>query len=365
MHPQNENQKLATLMAGPGLIGSLIIGGTMGYYNGMNPQRGWKKKPSGWAAIAVFLVVTFSLSWLAMAALHPFLAGAVNTGSAATRVFRAALFYVAAMGWQPMVATLLVRRLWPVAGGLDDGLRPTQPKFLIAGGAAAATLVLAASALALLAASGDGSGPVSTEGVKAGLAAASGIGRLEMFGLGAGALLMIWLQAFTEEAGWRGEFLARLMKTAGPWKGLLLHGVAWGVWYAPVVLVFSGEMDTPALATAMFIVTCVLLGVLLGWLRLAAASVVPAVVANVVVTVGTGLPYYLSSSDGNVVQGAVFGPLGWCLMLAVVLALGLTRWRSAVRLPVAHAASGANAARRLRFLVDGRLWVERGAERTG
>ncbi len=49
------------------------------------------------------------------------------------------------------------------------------------------------------------------------------------------AWLLLWVQAFAGEIGWRGYMLPRLMARYGPVRGLLLHGVAWGLTYGPTL----------------------------------------------------------------------------------------------------------------------------------
>jgi hypothetical protein len=71
---------------------------------------------------------------------------------------------------------------------------------------------------------------------------------------------------------------------------------------------------------------------MLGWLRLASKSIIPAVLANGVLTLVAGLPFVLRGIEVGA-PSAVFGPAGWLLMLTVVLALALSGTRRAVATP--------------------------------
>jgi hypothetical protein len=146
-------------------------------------------------------------------------------------------------------------------------------------------------------------------------------------------LAMIGAQALTEEVAWRGYFLPRAMQRLGNWKGLILHGLVWGLWYAPV-LFFATYGTTNVLSSlhhsSAFVVTCVFLGILLGWLRLAARSLVPVLVANATLTLAAGLPYTLYGLDAGI-QASVFGPAGWAVAGAAISTLLITRWRGAVQ----------------------------------
>jgi uncharacterized protein len=158
---------------------------------------------------------------------------------------------------------------------------------------------------------------------------------LAMLGAFVGTLLLLWFQAFTEEIGWRGYFLPRAMQRLGRFRGLFAHGVVWGIWYAPV-LFFStyGEL-TPSgsvLRSLAFIVTSMLVGTLLGWLRLASKSLVLAVIANATLTLMAGLPYFVQGIDAGL-RAAIFGAPGWIVLSVSVGILALSRFRLAVRIP--------------------------------
>jgi membrane protease YdiL (CAAX protease family) len=128
-----------------------------------------------------------------------------------------------------------------------------------------------------------------------------------------GALLVLCLQAVAEEVGWRGAPLTYAVERWGR-AGLALHGAVWGVWYAPLLVHDS-------LATAVgFVITCMLLGIVFGWLRLRSRSVLPSAIANALLTIIAGLPVLLR--DGSVgIRDAVFRWPGWPVLgvLAVVL----------------------------------------------
>lgn len=128
---------------------------------------------------------------------------------------------------------------------------------------------------------------------------------------------------------------ARAMERFGRWRGLVLHGVVWGLWYAPAIFFASygplSSLDALARAFA-FAATCVLLGVLLGWLRLASRSIAPAVTANTTLTLAAGLPYVLHGVDAGQ-RSAVFLPAGWLVLVPLVLALFTSRLAGAVRTP--------------------------------
>lgn len=88
------------------------------------------------------------------------------------------------------------------------------------------------------------------------------------------------LSAFGEELGWRGYLLPRLIQ-AGSSRPLLVSGVVWGVWHAPLML--TGQYvhsQTPLLAVCVFLVCIIAVSFLLGWMRLHTGSIWPAVVGH-------------------------------------------------------------------------------------
>src|SRR5262249_51642627 len=138
-----------------------------------------------------------------------------------------------------------------------------------------------------------------------------------------------------EEVGWRGYFLPRAMERFGKWRGLFLHGAVWGMWYAPAVFFACiGTLDLAASTgrCLSFVATCVLLGTLFGWLRLASRSVMPVVAANTTLTLAAGLPYVVHDVDAGV-RAAAFGPAGWIVLGIAIGGLLLSRWRSDVQIP--------------------------------
>lgn len=70
-----------------------------------------------------------------------------------------------------------------------------------------------------------------------------------------------------EELGWRGFLLPHLMPL-GQWKAILVSGVIWGFWHAPVIMQGHNYPGYPILGVFMMIVFCVLLGAIFSWMYL-------------------------------------------------------------------------------------------------
>lgn len=288
--------------------------------------------------IALFIGLTFLGSWCMAAVLR--LSGAtVAPEPLGTRLFTTSLLYALTMGWQPIVATWLVRRWVDPPDQLDLGLRSAGRGFGLVGVAGTIAVAVAATGVAALL-TRWGVAVVSTTmngtaELELSSVTPSGSGALALLAAFGATVLLVWLQCFAEEVGWRGYFLPRLMERFGPWGGLFLHGAVWGLWYAPLLFLAAYGQAAPLGAVGRslaFVVTCVLLGMLFGWLRLASKSLVPVMVANMTLTLAAGLPYVLHGVDAGQ-RSAVFFPVGWLVLLLVLAGLLTTRWRRAIQTP--------------------------------
>lgn len=304
------------------------------------------------AGLIAFLLLSFSLTWAVAASLRALGLTGVPVESLGTRLFTTSLLYVFTMGWQPFVATLLVRRWIDPPDELDLGLRPTRSVFSLVGGLSAITFVALAALVAFLVGMRGGARP-ETEALDV-----NGLNALKLLLAFFGTIALVWVQAFAEELGWRGYFLPRAMERFGHWPGLLLHGAVWGLWYAPVLLFATeGPLEFGSVLRPLaFVITCALLGTLYGWLRLASGSLAPVVVTNTTLTLAAGLPYVIHGVDPGL-RSAAFGVSGWLVLVVTISGLALTRWRSVVRLPLALTETPVTAVGFLMRRPRGKQWL--------
>ncbi|CAL9529164.1 hypothetical protein SUDANB121_04020 [Nocardiopsis dassonvillei] len=134
--------------------------------------------------------------------------------------------------------------------------------------------------------------------------------------------------AFGEELGWRGYLLPRLLPL-GVWPALAVSGVVWGLWHGPQLLIQYLHGGFDAAQVALFLVFCVVAGVVIGWFRLASGSVWPAVLAhganNALNTIGfVALADAGTPTDDLLYPGGLGGLVGLGVLVAVAAVLALT-----------------------------------------
>lgn len=135
--------------------------------------------------------------------------------------------------------------------------------------------------------------------------------------------------ALGEELGWRGFLLPQLMPL-GQWKAILLSGVIWGLWHAPVILQGHNYPGYPVAGVFMMIVFCILLAIIFSWLYLNTYSPWAAALAHGSVNATAGLPVLFFQPGFNLALGGTLAaPTAWIGM--ALFAAWLIRTK---RLPV-------------------------------
>jgi len=148
------------------------------------------------------------------------------------------------------------------------------------------------------------------------------------------------LFCFGEEFGWRAYLLPKLLPL-GTRKAVLLSGVIWGLWHAPVIAMgHNYGLDYPGfpwLGILMMIWFCVTLGTILSWLTLKEGSVWPAVIGhgaiNGIAALGLvaqkGAPNtLLGPAPTGIIGGLFFSVFALVLLLKPgALEAGKEKWR--------------------------------------
>lgn len=217
--------------------------------SGARPQR---------TAIAVFLAIAFGGAWLLWL---------VRWWTGVDVIAAGGMVFVG-------LATLVTVR-WARPG--DTGLGRPAIRKLVAHCALALGIILGLAVAAVLIGEVAGVHRLDVTGL-------SGLHQIYQTGSGAGLLLTAFVNAaalfavvlplaFCEEWGWRGFLLPRLMPL-GTWPALLLSGVIWGLWHLP------GYVGPAKPGFVPFLIFCLPLGVLFGWMRMRFGSIWPSTIAH-------------------------------------------------------------------------------------
>lgn len=114
-----------------------------------------------------------------------------------------------------------------------------------------------------------------------------------------------------EEIGWRGYLLYGLKDSCGSVKAVLLTGIIWGVWHAPMIAMGhnygTDYPGYPFVGILLMIVFCVAIGVIESYLTLRTDSVLPAAICHSAVNglAAIGL-VFVNTSEYNTLLGPTY-----------------------------------------------------------
>ncbi len=130
-----------------------------------------------------------------------------------------------------------------------------------------------------------------------------------------------------EEFGWRAYLQPKLMALGGR-KAMVLMGILWGAWHAPVILMgYEYGFNYPGatwLGCIVFLWFTFLLGTFLGWAALRADSVWPAVIGHGAINGFAGIVAFFTQGEPMTLLGpAVVGIIGSLGFAAIALVIFL------------------------------------------
>lgn len=275
--------------------------------------------------LLTFLLLTFGLTW----AVEIGVVRRYETGSVPYLLILVGVMFV------PGLSALFVRLFVERQGFADAGLRWGRGRYYLAGWLLPIGFGLAAMGLSVWLRQGEFDPWMTELMVKihervpaSDLPPPERIRVYLILGSLTQAVVINFIPCLGEEFGWRGYLLMRLLPL-GAGCALVLTGVIWGVWHAPIILQGHNYPDHPLLGVLLMVGFCVLLGVILGWLRLASGSVFPAAVGHASVNGPGSTPLAFLRGRNDITTGLT-GLLGQAVMLVFVLIL----WRlGALRTP--------------------------------
>ncbi|MDO5077317.1 CPBP family intramembrane glutamic endopeptidase [Corynebacterium sp.] len=125
-----------------------------------------------------------------------------------------------------------------------------------------------------------------------------------------------------EEIGWRGYLLPALQHL-GTWPALALSGLLWGLWHSPIILLGYNFNRTDWTGVAYMTIGCMLLGILIGWVRLFSENIWPAALFHGAFNSSAGFPLLIGALDQDP-DPALFialGVSGWITISLMLIPL--------------------------------------------
>ena len=141
-----------------------------------------------------------------------------------------------------------------------------------------------------------------------------------------------FVTCFGEEWGWRGYLLPKVSKHFSTMPTLLITGIIWGLWHAPLTIIGHnyglGYWGFPFTGIAMMCLFCVTLGIFLSYLTLKTGSCIPAILGHGAVNGIASIGIYFTYDGGNPFVGpAPTGIIGMIpfIVVAILMALNLKK----------------------------------------
>jgi len=136
---------------------------------------------------------------------------------------------------------------------------------------------------------------------------------------------------FGEEFGWRAFLLPKLLPL-GRGRAIILHGVIWGVWHAPVIAMGHNYPGYPLIGPVLMVVSTIFLGTFLGWIYFASNSIVAPSLAHGAINQSASI-FILFMIGLNPITGGVTGMPGLLLWGLVALILWKTGKLQVIEMP--------------------------------
>lgn len=261
--------------------------------------------------VLIYVAITFALTWLyCLLVVYPIAGGEALNGipSIATQLAVAAAMFCPAIG-------VLLTRLVTKEGFKNTWLRPHikgNIKTYLLAWFGPAVLTFAGMGIYFLLFPGNLD--LSFSYFIAALEASGA--PMETLPISIGMLMLIqcvqavflapvlnFVTCFGEEWGWRGYLLPKISKHFSTLPTLLITGIIWGLWHAPMTIIGHnyglGYWGFPFTGIAMMCVFCIVLGIFLSYITLKTGSCIPAVLAHGAVNGIAAIGMYFTFDGGN------------------------------------------------------------------
>ena len=281
--------------------------------------------------LAVFLGVTFGLSWTTWA-IAGVITGAVTQGVSASLPMVA---IVAVSMFFPLVGALTANAVAPKGQRIDLGVRPRikgNGRLYALAWLLPAVLTFIGGTLFFLVFPQlfDGDATQLRSALEASGVPADQLGLVVMGQLLAAVTvgpLINTIPSLGEEVGWRGMLLPLLCERMSERRAATVSGIIWGLWHAPIIAMgHNFGMSYPGFPVTgilTMVVACTSIGCLLSWLRLWSGSVWPCAVAHGAINAITNAGVLFSTAGAT-----LYGPSALGLVAGIpTMLLAVFCWR--------------------------------------
>lgn len=290
--------------------------------------------------ILIYIGSTFTLTWFyCIALIYPMMKGETLSGVPAvlTQILVAAAMFIPAIG-------VLITRLITKEGFQNVWIRPNikgniKTYLLAYFGPAVLTVLGAIIYFIIFQGTFDAdcgymkltleAAGTPTETIPMPLSALMLIQAVQAIFLGP---ILNFITCFGEEWGWRGYLLPKMSEKISLVPMLLINGVIWGLWHAPLTIVghnygvgYVGFPFTGILAMCLF---CIVMGTFLSYVSLKTKSCIPAVLGHGAINAFAAIGMYFTKDGGNPFVGPVpTGIIGMIpfIIVAVIMVLDLKK----------------------------------------
>ena len=112
-----------------------------------------------------------------------------------------------------------------------------------------------------------------------------------------------FVTCFGEEWGWRGYLLPKMSAHFSTLPTLLITGVIWGLWHAPLTIIGHnygvGYWGFPFTGIAMMCVFCIVMGIFFSYVTLKTKSCIPAILGHGAINGIGAIGMYFTKDGGN------------------------------------------------------------------
>ena len=141
------------------------------------------------------------------------------------------------------------------------------------------------------------------------------------------APLLNVITCFGEEWGWRGYMMPKLLGKMKFLPAVLLGGLIWGLWHAPIIAMghnYGTEYaGAPWLGIAMMCLFCISLGTLFTWWCTKAGNCWPAIIGHGAINGFAAAPLYFIAENNHTLQGPTSAGIigGSALIIAAIIVI--------------------------------------------